>query len=171
MVSYRRTDPLPAIIKSMKYATRALALCFLAGLAGCSSINNESGVQMSQDKVALIKKGVSTRADVETLLGPPMHVAMMPDGKRILSYTYTSTKVEGHATAASYIPYVGLFAGGAKGEGQTRVQSLQVMLNAQGVVDDYEFSDNTRNTTTTSGGLFGLSSQSSTTTTQPTDSK
>lgn len=153
------------------FAQSVLALCLFAGFTGCSSVNAESGTLMSQDKIAQIKKGVTTRAEVEALLGPPANVAMMPEGKRVMSYSYTSTKGEGHATAASFIPYVGMFAGGTKTEGQMRIQNLQVMLNAQGIVDDYEFSDNTNSINSTTGGFMGISNQSTTTTSQPTGSK
>ena len=125
---------------------------------------------MNADKVSQIKKGVTTRAEVEALLGPPANVFMMPEGKRMMSYSYSSTKAEGHATAATYIPYVGMFAGGSKGEAQTRIQTLQIMLNAKGIVEDYDFADNTNNTALTTGGFMGMSNQSSTTT-QPTGSK
>lgn len=150
------------------FPASALALCILLGLFACSSTSYESGTQISADKVAQIKKGITTRAEVEALLGPPAFVSMLPEGKRMMSYSYSSTKAEGHATAATYIPYVGIFAGGGRGEAQTRIQTLQIMLDAKGVVEDYDFADNTSNTAMKSGGLFGVANQSSTTTTTPT---
>lgn len=149
----------------------ALAVGLSLVLSACSSVNSETGTQMSADKIAQIKKGVTTRAQVEALLGSPASVSMMPEGKRVMSYTYTSTQASGHATAASFIPVVGLFAGGTKVDGQMRIQTLQIMLNAQGIVDDYEFSDRTNNLANTSGGFLGMANQSTASTTQPTAGK
>jgi hypothetical protein len=162
----------PTMITKFKpYLRTALALCLLGGIVGCSSVNTENGVAMTPDKIAQIKKGVTTRAQIEALFGPPDNVAMMPEGKRVMSYNYTATNVSGHPNAASFIPYVGLFAGGAKAEGQTRMQKLQIMLNPQGIVDDFEFSDNTKNLATTTGGFMGVADQTSSSSTQPTASK
>jgi len=151
-------------------AQTAFAVCFLAGFTGCASVHTESGVQISQDKVAQIRKGVTTRAEVEALLGPPTNVSMMGAGKRMLTYHYTSTDASSHPTATTFIPYAGLFTNTAKAEAQTRTQLLQVMLNAQGVVDDFEFSDNTKNTEASTGGLLGAN-QTTNETVQPTSSK
>jgi len=152
------------------FAAGAFTLCLFLTLSGCFSNNAEYGTQMSADKVSQIKKGVTTRAEVEALLGPPMMVSMMPDEKRMLMYSYTSTQTEAHATAATYIPFVGGVVGGGKAQLQMRTQTLQVMINAKDVVEDYEFSDNTNNTAGASSGFMGMNS-TSTTTTAPTGSK
>ena len=142
-----------------------LLLGLSISLFGCVSQDIESGTKISHDKVAQIKKGVTTRAEVEQLLGPPANVTIMPEGKRQLTYSYMSTKTDAHATAASFIPYVGLVAGGAKAENQTRTQSLQVLINADGVVEDYEFNDNTSTTqSNTSGGVIAPSTSTTTNT-------
>jgi outer membrane protein assembly factor BamE (lipoprotein component of BamABCDE complex) len=156
---------------TLRQLAGALASCLLLSLVACSSVDNESGVKVDANKVSQIKKGVTSRAEVEALLGPPTMVSMMPEGRRVLNYTYTATKVEGHATAATYIPYVGLFAGGSKAEGQTRMQHLQIMVNAQGIVDDYEFQDNTTDMAGTTGGLMGIADSSTTSKTAPTVEK
>lgn len=134
-------------------------------LAGCVSQHFETGTPLSSEKVVQIKKGVSTRADVEALFGPPSFVAMLPDGKRSLRYAYTSTKTDATPNAAAFIPFVGGLVGGANAQNQLRRQSLQVLLNAKGIVEDFEFSDSTNNTETVSSGPFGASNTKSTTTT------
>jgi len=153
--------------------TRKLGLLFvlvslIALLPGCASQNFESGTPLSADKIAQIKKGVTTRSEVETLLGPPSNVLMMPEGKRVMSYNYTSTQVDAHATAGAFIPFVGMLTQNSKANAQMRTQTLQVMLTAASVVEDYEFSDNTSHTTSTGAGL-GQSNM--TTTTQPSEKK
>jgi len=119
---------------------------------------------MTADKVAQIKKGSTTRTEVEALLGPPANVSILPDGKRMLMYTYVSNKMDAHANATAYIPYVGLFAGGGKGENQNHSQTLQIMVNGSNIVEDYEFHDSTTNTVTQTGGLLGMSSSATSST-------
>jgi|SRR5581483_8757022 len=150
------------------FAAGALALCLFLGLSGCASVDSTTGIQLSRDKIDQIKKGVTTRAEVEALLGPPASVSMMPDGRRMMMYTYTETK--GSANSVEMIPVVGLFAGGAT-QGQMRMQTLQVMLNAANVVEDYEFSDNTNKYATSGGGALGMTNMSATSTSQPTGGK
>jgi outer membrane protein assembly factor BamE (lipoprotein component of BamABCDE complex) len=146
-------------------AAGAFTLCLLLIPTGCTSQNFEYGTKLSADNVSKIKKGVTTRAEVEALLGPPDNVALVGDGKRVMSYRYTSTQTDVHATAATFIPYAGLFVGGAKGQSQTHTQMLQVILNGANVVQDYEFDDNTGNTAiNSSGGLFAPSTSSTTST-------
>lgn len=54
--------------------------------------------------------GVATIADVTAKLGKPNSVTSMSDGTKILVYYSSHTRVKG----ASFVPVVGLFAGGAK---------------------------------------------------------
>lgn len=66
-----------------------------------------------------------------------------------MSYSFHETTAQ--AKPITYVPYVGLFAGGAKG--QTRSQMLQINLNRNNVVVDYEFNDGTNVLDSSSGGL------------------
>lgn len=123
----------------MKNRLIAIGLTLIVGtFAGC--ISQEFGTKLDPAKVAQIKKGSSTRAEVEALLGPPINVSMAGEGKRIMSYSYTATN--SRANPSAFIPIVGLVKGGAKGE--TQSQRLQIMLNASGIVEDFEFSDGTQ---------------------------
>lgn len=74
------------------------------------------------------------------MLGVPTTVSMIGDGRRMMFYTYTESSSQ--VKAAGFIPIVGAFAGG--GTMKTRTQTLQVMISKSGVVEDYEFSDNTQ---------------------------
>lgn len=133
----------------MKKIMFYLQFVLLLVVAGCVGMGGQYGVKIDQSKVAEIKKGVTTKAEVEALLGAPQMVSMIGDGRRMMSYSYSDSSV--HATATSYIPVVGMFTGGATGN--TRTQTLQIMISKTGVVDDYEFSDNTKNIES-SGGVF-----------------
>ena len=155
---FRHVPPLreSAAMNPSYLCLRALAVIaagFLLTLcSGCMSYDTELGTQMTAEKVTQIKKGITTRAEVEALLGPPTSVTMLGNGKRVMSYHYTGTKGEMHATAMSYVPIVGLFAGGSKASGVVHTQTLQVMLSDAGVVEDYEFSDTSTNTGTNAEG-------------------
>lgn len=127
-------------MKKITFYVQVVSLLLVAGfIAGCASTSY--GTKMDQDKVSQIKKGVTTKAEVEALLGLPASISMIGDGRRMMSYTFTDTLVQ--QNAASYIPIAGLFLG--KAEGKTRTQNLQIIITKSGVVEDYEFSDSTRN--------------------------
>lgn len=132
----------------MNIITRVfLALAIVTGawlVNGCVSTSH--GSKLDRDKVAQIKKGVTTRSEVEGLLGPPTSAHLLGDGRRTLMYTFT--EMQSRATAASYVaaipvPFMGSpaawFIGGKKG--QLKNQMLQVILSKDEVVEDYEFTD------------------------------
>src|SRR5437763_10277819 len=73
-------------------------------LAGCVA----SGTQVAQSALQGFQKGVTTRSDVIRALGPPQNTASAR-GKVIVSYIGVSVRPH----AASFIPVVGLVAGGA----------------------------------------------------------
>lgn len=110
------------ILLAALYVTAALGL-------GCSS----SGKEMNQSSVSQIQKGVTTRQEVESQLGPPTSTSLMPDGRRMMTYMHHESKMHG----ASFIPVVGGFFGGA----DRRSQVLQIYVKKDGIVEDYEFSD------------------------------
>jgi len=118
------------------------ALC--AFLSACTTTNS-SGTPIDPQKVAQIVKGKTTRAEVEALLGKPEATVLVADGKRMISYAYSEMDMTG-----------GMF-GGVKGT--TRVQTLQIHVSKEGVVEDYEMSDNVRDV---KGNVYGGSVQSTT---------
>ncbi len=123
-----------------KHLARLFSLLSLAlALVGCIT----AGDKVDRDKVSQIKKGVTTRAEVEALLGPPTHVAIVGNGTRLMIYEYHETKVKGQ----NFIPYAGAFIGGT----DNRRQNLQIILNENNVVTDYELTDRLSETT---GGAF-----------------
>lgn len=63
------------------------------------------------------KVGVTTLADVTATLGKPNSTATVSDGTVVVSYVSSRTRVKG----ATFVPIVGLFAGGAKSRMVIRV--------------------------------------------------
>ena len=108
-------------------------------IVGCVS----SGQRLETGKVDQIKKGVTTRTEVEALFGQPDRVTIVGNGKKIMNYQYFESNVKG----STFIPYAGAFIGGSK----NHYQNLQIMLKEDGVVEDFELSDKKSET---EGGAF-----------------
>jgi hypothetical protein len=67
---------------------------------------------VDRNKVATFQKGVTSCSQIRTELGEPLETARQADGTKLLTFgKYTST-VRGE----SFIPIVGIFAGGADTE-------------------------------------------------------
>ena len=112
----------------------ALLLTVPLAFAGCASSGNE----LDRAKLDQVEKGVTTRAEFERLLGPPNGVGMAGSGDRLLHYHFMEAKAKG----VSFIPVVGPWVGGA----DTRTQNLQVRVDSEGIVQDYEFTEQTGET-------------------------
>lgn len=94
-------------------------------VAGCYSAGQK---RIADDSVIQkIQPGKTTKAEVLQLLGRPVSMIMMPDGSEQWLYQYIGSTVR----AASFIPVVGLFAGGA----DTEVHNLQLFIRQDGVVE------------------------------------
>jgi len=87
----------------------ALALTLLAAPAALAG-------EITADQVAALKIGETTYDQVVGEFGKPTTVETSSDGSRTI--TYTTTKA--HIKAASFVPVVGLFAGGATGKASTQ---------------------------------------------------
>ncbi len=106
-----------------KLLTMIICLFFL----GCATIGNE---QISKSEIiSKIEIGKSTKTDMRSLFGEPTKVNFQENGKEIWEYIYK----KGQVKPATFIPLVGIFAGGAKIEGNT----LTIMFNDKGVVEKY----------------------------------
>jgi len=101
-----------------------LPILFAALLCGCASY----GHKLDPTQIQKIKKGVSTQAEVVALVGSPDQTLSTGDGKTIFEYIYAHSSVNG----ATYVPVVGLFAGGAA----TQSQMLLVTFGPDGLVSD-----------------------------------
>jgi len=78
------------------------------------------------DVAAQFQIGVATPEDVIAKLGPPMTVLKNSDGTEMLTYVRSAS----HVKAASFIPLVGLFAGGAV----SHSSSLVFMFDTKGLL-------------------------------------
>ena len=82
-------------------------IVLLAAVAGCVS----TGTQVKDSALTQFQKGVTTEAEVVKALGPPQSTSSM-NGERYVVYAGAHAQ----AKAASFIPVVGLFAGGASSQ-------------------------------------------------------
>ncbi len=123
----------------------------LASLTGCAiPVNSSYGNKIDPGKVALIKKGVTTKDQIEQMFGPPMNVSLAPDGKRIMTYMYVGT--QGTQSTLILPVYVS-----ENNNSTTQTEQLQVILSKDDIVDDFEFNSGTQNTTS-HGGTGGATS-------------
>ena len=91
-------------------------------LVGCAT----SGTKVSAADVASFRQGQSTETEVVSRLGEPNGSSSAPDGTKTDMYIYAQAS----ANAASYIPVVGLLAGGATSKSTTAI----FMFDNQGVL-------------------------------------
>jgi outer membrane protein assembly factor BamE (lipoprotein component of BamABCDE complex) len=113
-----------------------LMMC-AAALAGCAS----SGVQVSQTAATQFKEGVTTESQIVEKLGNPT-TTTIANGIKTITYTGAQYRTN----AASFIPIVGLFAGGT----DFSVTVAAYQINNQGVLDKVTYS--------TSGGTARMGS-------------
>jgi outer membrane protein assembly factor BamE (lipoprotein component of BamABCDE complex) len=90
-----------------------IILSILALVSGCMSV----GRPIDQNAANQIKEGVTTKDEVAHLMGQPYQVARKSGG--ITEFTYIF--VQASPKASSFIPFVGVFAGGANVSQQTLV--------------------------------------------------
>ena len=101
-----------------------LGFCLVL-LIGCATTGN---VQIADPgTVSKIEEGKSSKADVRALVGEPTKVNFDTNKNEIWEYIYTKAS----AKPASFIPVVGLFAGGADMSGNT----LTILFDKNGVVE------------------------------------
>lgn len=106
-------------MKSLAFILIALAL------SACAS----TGRQVSQAQLSDFKKGETTIDEVVAKLGTPTTTTLSSDGTRSLSYVFSQTQVH----AATFIPIVGAFAGGA--DSQVNVTTL--VFNSDGKLKEF----------------------------------
>lgn len=95
-------------------------------LAGCATVGNK---QITNDElVSKIKIGITTKAEVKQTLGEPTKVTFTDNNEEIWDYIYARSQMR----AASLIPVVGIFAGGADINNQT----LTIRFNKDGLVKE-----------------------------------
>jgi outer membrane protein assembly factor BamE (lipoprotein component of BamABCDE complex) len=118
-ISYANGEA-PSMMHRGSAVTTWLVLIFLLG-SGCAFVRGNYGEDMNQGDVSTIKKGVSTRAEVASILGAPDRIITEPNGHDIFHYYHYDVKSG----------YVLIFS-------RTNIKSddIFVIFNSAGVVED-----------------------------------
>lgn len=95
----------------MKILRRFSVASIVVALAGCMS-NLTSGNKLDTNSIRTIRTGKTTKADMVRVFGQPPTRMTRDKGTEI--WVYSHTKAKNHTNAATFIPIVGLFAGGGK---------------------------------------------------------
>jgi len=101
------------------------ALLLSVALIGCVS----SGTQVKDTALSQFRKGQTTEADVVKALGPPQSTMTSSGGGRVISYVGMHAQTK----AATFVPIVGLFAGGAS----SHVSVVTFTFDRDGKLTDY----------------------------------
>jgi hypothetical protein len=132
-------------MKKFQWALSGVLLCQCLMLGGCVSSGNPSIVD--QTLVDQIKLDISTKEDVRRILGQPNSMSRSSTSNsqfpgvplpatltnfEAWSYSHTDIAVDG----ATFIPIVGLFAGGATAS----INTFMVMFDDKGVVRHITYS-------------------------------
>jgi hypothetical protein len=97
-------------------------------LTGCVS----AGVKVDEKNLAAFGKGKTTYGEIVARLGPPTTNSLLPDGRRMLIYSW----VQAQARPESFIPIVGVFVGGA----DSRASNVIIWIDTDGKLDSYSVS-------------------------------
>ena len=106
-------------------------------LTGCAS----AGIQIDGTRVQDIEKGQTTEQEIKSMFGNPNSSGISSNGELFFVYTF----VRSTTNAATFIPVVGLFAGGAN----TELEMLQIWFDEERKVKEFHF--NKSNTETRLG--------------------
>lgn len=91
----------------------------------CSTVGNPK-IEQPAEVAAQIQPGKTTKSEVRALAGEPSKTEFSDTGDETWEYTLMKSQVRG----ASFIPVIGLFAGGA----DVQTYSLTVRFRPDGVV-------------------------------------
>lgn len=109
-----------------------LGFLLVTALAGCVSVGNQT---IGHEPESAIRQQIAPGTPAAQVLqryGPPVSKSFTSEGAQVWTYTYAYATPK----AASFIPIVGVFAGGSNVE-QTQVT---VLFDAEGRVRDVAYS-------------------------------
>ena len=112
----------------MKATANILVLVAAVVLSACVS----SGVKVEERQLASFQKGQTTYGQVVSQLGAPNASTLMPDGRRMIVYSF----VQAQARPESFIPIVGAFVGGA----DSRSNVVSLTFTRDGVLESFSSS-------------------------------
>lgn len=134
--------------KLTNFALLFAVIFTLAAIMGCTT-SHSMGQKVSAAKATEIQKGITTRAEVEQMFGPPMTVSIRPDGGRHLIYVHAENTAR--RSGLAFVPVVGMFAG--KGSASVGQQTFQVVVDKNNIVQDFELSEFNRGVQSSGGFL------------------
>ena len=111
-------------------------------LSGCATVGTKD---ITNDEiVSQIEVGKSTKAEIRTLLGEPSNKVFTSQfpGEKVEEWIYVY--VRSTIRPATFIPIVGIFAGGSDTEHNT----LTIRFTKEGIVKDFSVSEGKMRTTT-----------------------
>lgn len=133
---------------------------------GCSTTATEGNQSLTQENIAKITKGVTTRAQIEQMLGAPDQVTLLPDGRRMMTHQGSETKVDWSSRfVQGAVPFMAFVP--MSDTTTMKRQTLQIMLDRRDVVEDYEFEDGGTQTSQTASA-FGARSETKSVAADPT---
>ena len=109
---------------------RAAILSVAILVSGCGT---SSGTKIDEAQISQFKTGVTTRDQVIQALGPAASTVQKSDGTSALVYSHMDATVRG----ATFIPIVGMFAGGA----DVKSQGVIFTFNSDGTLIEYATTD------------------------------
>jgi len=113
-----------------------LLVC-IVGLSGCAS-GYQIGHQIEPARVRAINRGITTRDQLVASFGPNDTVELLPDGPRRLQFFYFERRWP--TSPGLPLPILAFHI-------EERRQDLQVMLDRENVVLDFDFTDVVTETT------------------------
>ena len=102
----------------------AAALLSIAAIS-LSACGASAGRAVDKSRVATYQKGITPCSQIRADLGQPLETATDVDGSKLLTYGKSETTVNG----ATFVPIVGLFAGGT----QTEYDFVQIKCDASDI--------------------------------------
>ncbi len=104
-------------------------VALMIAIGGCAGTEGGQRQITDSSKIGQIQKGVSTKDSIRSAFGDPEGVSYEANGDEIWTYSYSRSSV----TPATYVPVVGMFAGGAT----VKSSALVVTFDSRGVVKEY----------------------------------
>lgn len=125
---------------------RAACAIIVVSLTGCFGFR--SGQKFDDHSVKNIRSGKTTKSEVLQMFGQPPTRNSSGGGKETWMYSYHDTR--SRVTAATYIPIVGMFVGGAKVN--TNRQTLTIEFS-ESIVSNCQYNKSSSDGKATSAGL------------------
>jgi hypothetical protein len=149
-VPFTRIAPLP-LIRLIACGIVFAALVIASGV-GCSTTSTVGNQNLTEGNVGKIVKGVTTKAEVEQMLGPPDQMTLQADGRRMMTYQGSQTSVGWSSRfVQSALPFMAFVP--MSDTSTMKQQTLQIMLNREEIVEDYEFENGGSETSQTASAF------------------